>query len=431
MTRSERKLKAVEDEIARHSTEIRDVWTKADDDGERETTPEERGEVEAHLKAIDHLKEEQGDLEANIRVEKEVHEKAKGYGSAESVVVTGTPEPEAPQMKSLGEQFLESDQYKRIFEKGAPGGQWSTGEIKLDAKGTLLSGGTVSGAASPYDYQAGIIETLFQRLTIADLLATGTTTSPQVRYNRETSATSGAAGVAEGEAKPESALAFTEVTEAVKKIATILPVSEEMLEDVAQIEAYINQRLSLFIKIEEERELLRGAGGGNGVQGIVGRTGVNTFKAGTATTISDHIFNVANNTRGSSFLEPDGVVMNPEQWAKVRLAKDNQGQYYGGGPFYGAYGNSPGGGPAGASQLQQGENIWGLRVIVTSAIGAGTALIGAFRQGAQVFRRSGLTVEASNSHEDFFRKNLTAIRAEERLALALYRPSAFTTVTFE
>jgi HK97 family phage major capsid protein len=58
-----------------------------------------------------------------------------------------------------------------------------------------------------------------------------------------------------------------------------------------------------------------------------------------------------------------------------------------------------------------------------------TALVGAFRTAAQVFRRNNLTVEASNSHNDFFQKNLTAIRAEQRLALAVYRPNAFHAIT--
>jgi HK97 family phage major capsid protein len=75
----------------------------------------------------------------------------------------------------------------------------------------------------------------------------------------------------------------------------------------------------------------------------------------------------------------------------------------------------------------QGETLWGKRVVVTEAMDAGTALVGAFGTAAQVFRRGGLTVEASNSHSDYFRKNLTAVRAEERLALAVYRPQAFAT----
>jgi HK97 family phage major capsid protein len=70
-----------------------------------------------------------------------------------------------------------------------------------------------------------------------------------------------------------------------------------------------------------------------------------------------------------------------------------------------------------------------MRLVVTNAIGAGTALVGSFGQAAQVFRRSGLSVEASNSHASYFASNITAIRAEERLALAVYRPSAFVKVT--
>ena len=75
------------------------------------------------------------------------------------------------------------------------------------------------------------------------------------------------------------------------------------------------------------------------------------------------------------------------------------------------------------------ETYWGLPVAVTGAITENTCLVGAFRTMSQIFRRGGLTVEASNSHSDFFQKNLTAIRAEERLALAVYRPAAFFSIT--
>jgi hypothetical protein len=68
-------------------------------------------------------------------------------------------------------------------------------------------------------------------------------------------------------------------------------------------------------------------------------------------------------------------------------------------------------------------------VAVTPAIVANTALVGAFKTAAQVFRKGGIRVEASNSHQDYFIKNLVAIRAEERLALAVYRPQAIGKVT--
>jgi HK97 family phage major capsid protein len=110
---------------------------------------------------------------------------------------------------------------------------------------------------------------------------------------------------------------------------------------------------------------------------------------------------------------PDGVVINPANWQTIQLMKDANGQYYGSGPF--------------APAVQ--ATIWGLPAVKTPTIAAGTALVGAFQSSAQVFRKGGIRVEASNSHNDFFQKNLVALRAEERLALAVYRPAAFGTVT--
>jgi HK97 family phage major capsid protein len=153
---------------------------------------------------------------------------------------------------------------------------------------------------------------------------------------------------------------------------------------------------------------------------------VNTLGTAAGGTVpADHIYRAAAGCRGSSFLDPDTLIINPTNWGTIRTTKDTSGQYYGGGPFYGPYG-----GPQGPAPSFSGGAIWNLNVLVTSAIGDGTAVVGAFRQGGAVYRRGGLTVEASNSHSDFFQKNLTALRAEERLVLAIYRPSAFCVLSF-
>ena len=115
----------------------------------------------------------------------------------------------------------------------------------------------------------------------------------------------------------------------------------------------------------------------------------------------------------NSLLMPDGYVLNPLNWDEHADDEDDTGEYFAGGPF------SP----------IQSPNLWGLPVAVTPTIAAGIGLVGAFKTAAQIFRKGGVRVEASNSHSDFFIKNLVAIRAEERLALAVYRPTAFGTVT--
>jgi len=337
-----------------------------------------------------------------------------------------TPAP--AEAKSLGDAFVMSDAYRALRESGFSG-KWTTGPIEI--KGfDIRTGGfgtkaTVSETASPIvvpDYQPGIVETLFRRLTIQDLLATGTTDSNQVTYAQETTATNAAAAVAEATIKPESTIILALVNEPVRKVATFLPISDEMLEDVAQARSYLESRLRLFVQQTMEAQLLSGSGTAPNLRGLLNRTGVQTvvtITPASAQKIIDAVYQAMTDIRTNAFLEPDAVVMHPTNWQTVRTARDTNGQYYAGGPFMGPYGQ---GGLA-------ADNMWGLPAVVTAAIPAGTVLVGAFRSAAQAFLRTGLTVEASNSHADFFQLNMTALRAEQRAALAVYRPAGFSKIT--
>lgn len=395
--------------------QAKEIFTRAEIEG-REATPEERGQVEELLARAEKAR----------RAEKangEVAEFQKGFGSAGPVTADGFS------AGPPGTRFVNSAAYKTIADAGNRGAAWSTGpvEVGMLAKGTLLS--TPGTALTPPEYRAGVVETLFQRLYVADLLKQSQVTGSQVRYVEETTATNAADTVSEGEAKPESALDFTERVTPIRKIATTLPVSDELLEDASAIETYLNARLSLFVKVQEEAQILRGDGTAPDLRGIIGASGVNIAGAsatgGTATASS--LFTVMNNTRGSSQLDPDALIVHPNQWDIMRTGRDSQGQYFGGGPFVGSYGGPQG--PAASSQFST-ASYWGVRVVVSTAVGAGTALLGNFTEGAELFRRSGVTVDVSNSHEDYFRRNLNLLRAEERVGLGIYRPSAFTEIRF-
>jgi HK97 family phage major capsid protein len=77
-----------------------------------------------------------------------------------------------------------------------------------------------------------------------------------------------------------------------------------------------------------------------------------------------------------------------------------------------------------------GPQIWGKRVIPTNSIAAGTFLVGAFGMGAQVWDRMDAAVQISFEDGDNFKKNMATLLAEERLALTVYRPSAFISGSF-
>jgi len=430
MNQYEKRIRACDEKLAEHATEYKAVLDKAESE-DRQLDEDDRAEIAEHMKAIEALKAEKAEAEKNNKTLQEVDELSKGLGKSgptfESFDQVEVGERHtAKEVKTLGEQFIEAKGYKDLIERGFGGAKWSSGPIELDEKAALFT--SAGSALTPAEYQPGIVSTLFQRLYVADLFGQSTTDSGQVRYIKETTATSGANAVSEGQAKPESTLAFGETSEPVRKIATLLPVTDEMLADAPQISAYINQRLTLFVKIKEEQQLLGGTGTAPQIQGLIGagRNSVGTYAHGTADDNATALFKAMNGTRGSSQLDIDGIVLHPTNWQAIRVAKDVSGQFYGGGPFYGPYGGPQG--PSGSSQFSA-DNLWGVRVVVTSAMNAGSAVVGAFGQGGAVIRRSGVTVEATNSHSTWFADDIVAIRAEERLALAVYRESAFTVVT--
>lgn len=368
------------------------------------------------------------------------HEKAlggaSGDGLAELFAASGQVNTPGGAL-TPGERFAASAGFKSISDPATRSRQFSTGVIEVSdgpligAKGTLLEGAGAPGAGSgggliPVPQVApGIVTKLFQPLTFEQLLSASVATSSTVRYVSEGTATSAASGVAEGGTKPESTLGLGTTDEFVKKVATTLTVSDEILEDSVAVSSFVSGRLQLFVQFEVERQLFRGAQGGNEVQGILTNRSVPVYAGGTAAgNYAEQLFKALNGTRGSSFTEPDWIIMHPQDYQVLRLLKDNQNQYYGGGPFLGTYG-----GPAqvGSSGQVTGATdlLWNKPVIVTAAMGgAGTALVGN-SQAAAVWSRGGLTVEMTNSHSTYFVQDLVAVQAERRLALAVYRPSSF------
>ena len=331
---------------------------------------------------------------------------------------------EEPVAKSVGEQFV--DGMKAQAPHAAPGTRFAA---SVDAKATITQAGGGIGTVIP-QYQPGVVPLLFRRLTVSDLLPQGTTSSPSIIYVQETAVTNSAATVAEGAAKPQSDITTAQVTEVVRKIATTAKISDEMVNDAGYIQSYVNGRLVLFVQLAEEDQLLNGNGTAPNLRGILNRSGLTAAQALSTDTRPDAIFKEVTKIRTGAFLDPDAVVLHPTDWQSIRLSKDSNGQYYAGGPFgFAAYGN-PAQTVGDTSNLSAGgDTLWGLRVVVTPAISQGTALVGAFQLSAQVYRREGIRVEATNSNEDDFLKNLVAIRVEERLGLAVYRPAGFGTVT--
>lgn len=326
---------------------------------------------------------------------------------------------------SIGEAFIRSLGYTNSRGKSLNRGFQHSVEVPIMPsallRATLDSAST--GLQGYIDYQAGPIMVEQQRLTVRDLLAVGQTSLPSVPYIKETSYTNAATTVAEEGLKPEATFALQDEFAPVKKIAVIGRVSMEAWEDFTIIRDYINGRLRFMVAEREEAQLLSGAGTGSEITGILTESIQSQAFGASTPTASDHgmaFHNAITKIRATGKFEPDGMVVHPDDWQQMRLAQDDNKQYYGGGPFSGPYGVGP---------FANAERYWGLPVVVTTAITSGTGLVGAFKLGAQIWDRQGITVDTTNSDEDDFQYNRMAIRVEERLALAIYRPLAFCKVT--
>lgn len=332
---------------------------------------------------------------------------------------------------TIGEQIVNSDAYKKMAGPGGSGVSAAKPFI-FEAKGTIRDlgqkatfGSSGTGLDTTVNYiNQGVVMLEQQRLTVRDLLSVGQTTQSTVKWIKEDTYTNAADMVAEEGEKPEASFDTGPASADVKKIAVVAKVTDEMWNDFPMLRDYINTRLRFMVESKEEQQLLNGTGVGSQITGLLQTSGIQTQAKGADTNLDAihkamTLIRVATGTTGG--YEPDGIVMHPTDYQLIRLAKDGQSQYYGGGPFYGAYGN----GNTAAAE----PGPWGLRVVQTTAISAGTALVGAFKLGAQIWQRDGIRVDSTNTNEDDFNFNRISLRVEERLALAVYRPSAFCKVT--
>jgi HK97 family phage major capsid protein len=320
--------------------------------------------------------------------------------------------------KSLGEHFVKHAGSQLLLARNAPGASVSAPEYKA-AGDTQVTGGPSGGLLFP-QIDTNVVQGYRRPLVVADLCSSGTLSGQSITYFVEGVRDGGFATVPEAGLKPQLHYNFSTVTESLTKIAGFIKLSDEMIDDLAFLVTEINNRLMYDLLIFEENQLLNGDGIAPNLRGILNRSGIQTEAGATRADNVDAIFRSLTKVQVVTGLAADGVVIHPTDYQAIRLSKDGNQQYYGGGPFTGAYGNNG---------LVQQPGIWGQKTVVTAAIAAGTVLVGAFQQAATVYRRGGVTVSSTNSNVDDFIHNLVTVRAEERLALAVRMPQAFVKLT--
>lgn len=245
----------------------------------------------------------------------------------------------------------------------------------------------------------------------------------------ETTFTNAAAEQAEEATTAEATLDFTEKTASIRKIGVFLPVTEELLADVNGIQGYVNSRLGTMIKLRLDGQIMDGDGSAPNLDGLLNTSGINSFAYGSYSGELGRlgqIYQAITEIRKDAFVEPDAIIMHPSDWYDIITSVTDVAT-----TTSGAAAKNPLFVVAGGFGDGVAPRLWGLPVVTTSAVNAGTQMVGKFGGGeaAHLVMRQGLDLAVSDSHSDFFLKGKLAIRATMRVGLVVYRPTAFCKLT--
>lgn len=410
----------LQDELKAKLKSARDIAAEAEKE-DRDFTEEEAPVVKA---AIDRVREIQLELKKRNELDA-MRQAVRDLGDDFGFDPSGGQKQRPGQLwtpskaDSVGKLFIDSPEYQALL-KQAPGGKFqqkqrvATSPVGFKALVTGSSD-TSAGALVRPDWlglQVGF-DALRRPLALRNLVTTLTTESDTVEYARITGFTNNAAPVAEATAatgtsgtKPESGFTTDTVTAVVKTIANWLPVTKRALSDARQIRMLIDAFLIDNLEETLDTQIIAGDGLGENFTGLANTSGVQTQAWDT------NLFTTLRKAKTKVRLVgrriPTAYLLNPLDMEAADLEQDNEGRYYLGGPTGGSD-NAP---------------LWRLPVIESEATPQGTGYVGDWRM-AVLWDREEASVTATDSHENYFVRNLVAILAEMRAAFGILQPSAF------
>jgi HK97 family phage major capsid protein len=373
---------------------------------------------EPYLKAVEeHSKNEEAYRKA---VEMEAGPKFNGNG----------PDPDehdgdkTDEAQTPGDRVVLSAQYKAMRAAWDPASESARPHLSAikvldntELKTLLQSAGAPGTQFLRNIRLPGVLPLIRQPVQLIQLVRTREVSEGNtVEWVRHSATTNNAAEVAEASAttgatgtKPESAVTFVVENTPLRMIAHWIPATRQALADMPMLRGIVDDELVEGVRRRVNTQILSGDGIAPNLTGILTTVGIGTQPIG-ADTRPDAVFKAITTIR-TAFFEPTAIVMHPSDWQDFRLTKDTTNNYLFG-PVYGV-----------------GEDtLWGLRVVIDTTITAGTALVGDFSQ-AVLYVRDGVSVLTSDSHSDFFVRNMIVILAEGRYGFAVERPTAFATVT--
>lgn len=344
------------------------------------------------------------------------------------------------QYKSLGEQFVNSTEFKsregyrmrEDFKVDGPdlGSHWA-GAAGIEGKDIYTAvGGTQTRHTFGQVEQLPMVPRQMRTQRVRDLFPVASTTANLIQYVRTMGYLNGVnaartvpereeiGGVTNFGLKPHTSLQFEPAEAPIRTIAHYEVAHRNILDDEPQLRSVIDGELMYGLRLAEDAQILNGDGTGENVLGLLQTPGIQRYpgpvlpgpvQAGD--TFLDAIRRAATRV-WMAFYEPTGIIVHPFDWERMELQKDADGRYIA------------------TVTVADGaqKRLWQLPVTATPAMNEGTALVGAFGLGAKIYDRQQGNIRVSDQHADLFVRNAVAILAEQRIGLVVPRPESMVAV---
>jgi HK97 family phage major capsid protein len=312
---------------------------------------------------------------------------------------------------SIGTQFVQAPEFVEWRRRGGhrASGSWRSPVVEVIAPPDMRSA-VLDGAGLTFG-EVVSMQSIPPVPTVASRFAQGRTTANAIQYPYDPTppvavkAATTAPGAAKAALTPSTLQMWTQP---VTKQAGYITVSDEQFEDVPGLASYIDARLTRAVDLAIDADLIAT------ISALPGLTP--SYAAGTASSAAALLRQAMVVYTTSGYL-PDTIVLHPNAWWAVFAVTGQELQ----GAFPPAY---P---PVGRWVTLY---LYGMMLVPSLAVPTPTtAIVGDFDDAAQMFWRDEYAIEASNSHNDNFTKNMVTLRGERRYALATYSQKAFGLVT--
>lgn len=370
-------------------TSERDSLTEAATELASKAAAEERDLTSTEADSLRAWQTRCAEIDAQLTEYNAQAESARAYARLRDAVSVDEPATptrvqvrEAP--KTWGELFVESDVFTEY--PGAGTSRRLTLPFELEERAAIGIGTMPAGSIPPFTYSPAALTLASPLLNAVGKVTTSSNAVQWLTWTPDPAAP--AAIVPEGELKPEASMVPTIASDSLDTIAHHKGITRQALEDIPQIRSIVEGRLrqGILVKLEQE---------------IAAALVAATLPTASGATLLEAIRVGVGTVQAAGYASPNAVLLNPADWAALDVA---------------TIGNA--GGASGQS------SFWGVRPIASPTQPAGTATVGDFTEGVVLFSRGTIDVFMTDSHADYFVRNILLLLAEVRALATVPVPAA-------